>query len=257
MILPIFLYDNVLRGITPTWSGTTVTDSEPANSTDWRDFSLFEADTGTLDFEMSTDTDIDSVSVFVSTYSGGGSESIVLQYESSPSTFTALKTISPCGGKLTFGQFSSVTVLSGRKIRFVITAGTTLLIRQLVVGEAMVAETGQFASMQYPTLLGGLKLTNSISANGSILGRDVKRVERMGSLNLDLLTPAWVRGTWEPFAYHAARYPFIYVPNFAAYPNEVAFSVAESIDAPSNMGKGERMAVQWKLRHVVADEYGV
>jgi hypothetical protein len=183
----------------------------------------------------------------------------VLSYSMSPrhQPLPPSKQLSPCGGKLTFGQFSSVTVLSGRKIRFVITAGTELLIRQLVVGEAMVAETGQFASMQYPTLLGGLKLTNSISANGSIIGRDVKRVERMGSLNLDLLTPSWVRSTWEPFAYHAARYPFIYVPNFAAYPNEVAFSVAESIDAPSNMGKGARMAVQWKLRHVVADEYGV
>ena len=255
MIKPKILYNNILRGITPTWSGTTVADAPPANAIDWRDFSLFTANTGNLDFTMTADTDIDAVSIFVATTAG--SNSIVLQYESAPSTFTTLKTYSAPSGTLTLDTFASVTVLSGRKIRFVITAATTMNIRQLVVGEAMETEMGQFTTMQYPTLLGGLKITNSISANGSVIGRDIKQVERMGSLTLDYLTPSWVRATWEPFARHAARYAFIYQPHPTGYAYEVAFSTADSIEAPTNMGKGDRMAVSWKLRHIVADQYGI
>ena len=255
MIKPKILWNNVIRGITPTWSGTTVTDAAPANAIDWRDFSLFTANTGNLDFVMTANTTIDAVSIFVATTAG--TNSIVLQYESSVATFTTLKTYSTPSGTLTLDTFASVTVLSGRKIRFAITAATTMNIRQLVVGAVMEAEMGQFSSMQYPTLLGGLKITNSISSNGSVIGRDIKQVERTGSLVLDYLTPAWVRATWGPFARHAAKYPFIYQPDPSNYSYEVAFSTTDNIEAPSNMGKGDRMAVSWKLRHIVADQYGI
>ena len=175
MILPKFLYNNVLRGITPTWSGTTVTGKEPANAIDWRDFSYFSADSGNLDFTMTANTDIDTLSVYVATFTGTGAETIELQYESSPSVYTSLQTVNPAGGKLTFDEFTGVTVSSSRNIRFVIATGTgTLLIRQLVVGEVLEAETGQFASMTYPNLVGGVKVSNVISTNGSIIGRSIK-----------------------------------------------------------------------------------
>lgn len=256
MILPKFLYNNVLRGITPTWSGTTVTGKEPANSIDWRDFSYFSADSGNLDFTMTTNTDIDTLSVYVATFTGTGAETIELQYEDSPASFTSLQTVNPAGGKLTFDEFSGVTVTSGLKIRFVITTGTgTLLIRQLVVGEVLTAETGQFASMTYPNLTGGVKVSNVIATNGSIIGRSIKRLERTGMLDLDLLTATWYRANWETFAQHAARYPFIYQPDSTNYASEVAFSAVEGgIPSPKNMGKGDRMAISWKLRNLVADE---
>ena len=256
MIKPKILYSNVVRGITPAFSGATVSGKGPSNATDWQDFSFFTADTGNLDYTMAVDTDIDAVAIYVATTAG--SNSIVLQYESSPATYTTLKTFSTPSGTLDIEEFTSVTVLAGRKIRFAITAATTMNIRQLVVGEVMEAEIGQFASMTYPTLLGGVKASNSISQNGSLLSRSIKRVERVGNLDLEYLTAAWVRSTWEPFARHAARYPFIYQPDPTNRPAEVAMAVASGgIEAPANMGKGDRMSVQMKLNMLVADSLAI
>lgn len=253
-ILPKFLYNNVLRGITPSFSGTTVSGSPPANSIDWRDFSYFDADTGNLDFTMTANTDIDTVSVYVATFTGTGAETIELQYESSPSTYTSLQTINPAGGKLTFDEFSGVTVSSGRNIRFVITAGTgSLLIRQLVVGEVMEAEQGQWATATNPEFYQGIQVSNSIAQNGSILGRSIKRVEKQGKIMLDYLSASWVRSTWEPFSQHMARYPFVYSWNPRDYPAEIAWCAAQSIKAPSHTSNG-LLSVDVPCRMLVADE---
>jgi len=256
MIKPKILYGNALRGITPTFSGTTVSGKGPENATDWQDFSFFTANSGTLDYTVGADTDIDAIAIYVATTAG--TNSIELQYESAPATFTSLKTFSTPSGTLDIEEFTGVTVSSGRIIRIIITAATTMNIRQIVVGEVMEAEVGQFASMTYPTLLGGVKASNAISQNGSILSRSIKRIERVGNLELDYLTASWVRSTWEPFAAHAARYPFIYQPDPTNRPTEVAFAVASGgIEAPKNMGKGDRMSIQMKLNMLVADSLAI
>lgn len=257
MILPKFLYNNVLRGITPTWSGTTVSGKGPGNATDWRDFSFFQADSGNLDFTMTADTDIDTLSVYVANFTGTGAETIELQYESAPATYTSLQTINPAGGKLTFDEFSSVTVLNGRKIRFVITVGTgSLLIRQLVVGEVLESERGQWASATVPTFYAGIQVTNSIAQNGSVLGRSIKRVEKQGKIMLDYLSAGWVRSSWEPFAQHCARYPFIYQWNNRDYPSETAFAAATKINPPEHSQNG-LLSANMPLRLLVADENAV
>jgi hypothetical protein len=256
-IQPRFLYNNVLRGITPTWSGTSVSGSTYENALDWLDYSYFQANSGNLDFTMTANTDIDTLSIYVANFTGTGSQSIVLQYESSPSTFTTLVTKTTTSGKLSFDDFSGVTVSSGRKIRFVITVGTgALLIRQLVVGEAMTAERGQWASATPPTFYQGIKVTNSISQNGSILGRSIKRVEKQGQIKLDHLSASWVRSTWEPFAQHAARYAFIYQWNERDYPLETAFAIAQDIKAPNHTNSG-LLSVDMPCRFLVADENAI
>ena len=259
MNYPHFLYDNVLRGITPTFSGTTLSGKTPANAVDWKDFSYFEADSGNLDYVVTEDTTIDAVSLYVATFTGTGAQSIELQYESAPATFTSLSTTASAGGVLTLTEFTPVTVLTGRTIRFVITVGTgSLLIRQLVVGEVLIAEQGQFKTVTVPTLLGGIKTSNVISGNGSVLGRSIKRVERMGKIDIENLTPSWVRSTFEPFAYHAAKFPFIYAWNPTTYPNEIAFTVVEkSITPPNHNGKGARLDMSWSVRHLIADSYAL
>lgn len=254
MIKPKFLYNNVLRGITPSWSGTTVSGSPPASSLDWKDFSYFSADSGNLDFTMTADTDIDTLSVYVATFTGTGAETIELQYESSPSVYTSLQTVNPAGGQLTFDEFSGVTVSSGRNIRFVITVGTgTLLIRQLVVGEVMEAEQGQWSTATNPEFYQGIQVTNTIAQNGSILGRSIKREERSGKIMLDHLTAAWVRSTWEPFAKHMARYPFVYSWNPRDYPDEIALCTVSKISTPSHTQNG-LLSVNAPCRFWVADE---
>ena len=258
MIYPEILYDNVIRGITPTWSGTTVSEYPPANCYDWRNFSLFEADTGNLDFVMTADTPISELSVYVRTLIGGSSNTIELQYESAPAVFTSLQTVNPVQGKLSYDKFTEVTVATGRKIRFVVTVGggDTIFIRQLVVGVAMVAEQGQYQSAQDPTLVNGVKVSNTISVNGSIIGRSIKRLDRKGNLQLDNLSAAWVRSDWEPFANHAARYPFIYQWNDRDYPDSTAFSTA-TLETPQHSGIGDLMNVSGKLQNLVADDYAV
>jgi hypothetical protein len=253
-ILPKFLYDNALRGITPTFSGTTVSGSPPANAHDWRDFSYFQADSGNLDYTMTANTDIDTVSVYVANFTGTGAETIELQYESSPSVYTSLQTINPAGGKLTFDEFTGVTVSSGRNIRFVITVGTgSLLIRQLVVGEVMEAEQGQWSTATNPEFFQGIQVSNNIAQNGSVLGRSIKRVEKRGKVMLDHLTASWVRSTWEPFAQHMARYPFVYSWNPRDYPDEIGWCVANSIKAPNHTNNG-LLSVSVDCKVLVADE---
>ena len=258
MIKPRFLYNNILRGITPTWSGTAVAAKGPENAVDWLDFTFFEADNGDLDFVMTEDTDIDSWSVYVATYTGTGDEKIELFYESGAGVFSSLGAVDPVGGKLAYNEFTGVTVLSGRKIRLRVFSGTeSLKIRQIVVGEVMEAEMGQYVSAVNPIFTQGVRMTNIISQNGSILGRNIKRLERMSELSIEYLTEEWYRSTWEPFARHATRLGFIYIQNYRDYPGECAFSVAESMEQPKNSGNGNRKNVSWQLRNLVADELAV
>jgi len=148
MIQPRILYSSLLNGITPTFSGTTLTGMPPASATDLMDWSFFRANTGNLDFTMTADTPIDAVAIYVKTTAG--SNSIVLQYESSPATFTTLATFSSPSGSLALTTFNSVTVLNTRKIRFVITDATTMDIRQLMVGALLTAPTGQWSTATPP-----------------------------------------------------------------------------------------------------------
>jgi len=256
MMRPKFLWNNVLRGITPTWSGTTVTGKGPANSVDWFNWSYFTADAGDLDFTMTANTDIDAASIYTATNTA--STTIALKYESSVSSFTTLKTWTATSGKLTLDEFTGVTVSSGRRIRLSFSGGD-INVRQLVVGEVLEAEQGQYDDMTYPTLTGGVKTSNVVSVNGSIIGRSIKRLERRGTLSLDYLSASWYRTNWEPFAKHAARYPFIYQPNPSGQPTEVAFSAVEGgISSPSNMANlGDRMTFKWKLHNLVADEFAI
>lgn len=249
------LYSNVLRdATTTTYSGTTASGFDVANSYDYFDWTLFRASSGStnLDFTMGANTDIDSVSIYTKTVAG--SNSITLQYESTVSAFTTLQTYTAVSGKLTFDTFNSVTVASGRRIRFVFSVASTLDVRQLWVGEYMEFQRGQWAGIMPPTLTQGVKVTNNISVNGSFLGRSIKRLERKGKIELEHLTESWVRDTWEPFAIHATKKPFIYLwSDNSGYSSEVAYCFAENIMAPKNANNGF-MSVEMPIRMLVADE---
>ena len=248
------LYNNVLRDATTvTYSGTETSGFEKENATDYFDWTLFRTSSGStsLDFTVGTDTDLDSVSAYVKTV--GGTNSITLQYESSVSAFTTLQTYSAPSGSLTFDTFNSVTVSSGRRIRFSIVSATSIDIRQLWAGEYMEFQRGQWATATPPTLTQGIKVSNNISVNGSFLGRSIKRTERSGKISLEHLTQDWVRDTWEPFADHCARSPFVYLwSDNTAYSSEVGYCFAENIVVPKNAGNSF-MSVEMPLRMLVAD----
>ena len=226
----------------------------PANAVDMNDWSFFRSETGNLDFTMTSDTDIDCVAIYVA--SGAGTNSIELQYESAPATYTSLKTFSAPTGTLDIEEFTGVTVASGRNIRFVITAATTIDIRQLMVGEVLEMPTGQWASASPPVFTQGVKVTNNIGANGSVLGRSIKRLERSGKIQLDYLTDSFVRNSLEPFIQHASRYPFIYQWDPTNNPTDVSFSYAEKIN-PATHAENGYLSFEMPIRSLVADSLAI
>jgi hypothetical protein len=117
----------------------------------------------------------------------------------------------------------------------------------------MEMQRGQWVTATPPTLTQGIKVTNNISVNGSFLGRSIKRLERKGKIDLEHLTEAFVRDTWEPFAKHAATKPFIFKwSDNSAYSSEIGYCFAENIVAPRNAGNSF-MSVEMPMRMLVSD----
>ena len=194
-ILGRVLYDNLCAqsGNAITVSFTEV-DGKPAdNAFDYFGYTLFEVPAstvdGTVDVTCPDGGDLDSWSCYIDTYSGTGDQKIELLYESTPSTYTLLDTLTTAGGKLTLDDFGSVSVTAGRKIRFRFNTGTTAMtVRQLFAGEKMDFEQGQFSGVTPPNLRYGVKLSNTISQNGKIIGRNIKRINRQMNIDLEHCT---------------------------------------------------------------------
>jgi hypothetical protein len=246
------LYENVARvsGNTLSYSGSEVEGFEYENSYDWRDFSLFRAAIGTteLDITVGADTIVDSAAVWF--LERVATATITLQLELTAAVFTTVATFSLIAGTNTMqmSSFNSATVPSGQRVRWLIAAGAAVLdIRQLCVGRKMVNPVGQYVGQTPLSLLQGVVTTNIIAINGSVIGRNYRRVERRDRLEWQYLTPAWVRSYWQPFTVHAARNAFFYLWAPTRYPAEVAMATAESIEAPSNSSPPPFMSASMPL----------
>lgn len=248
------LYDNLARldGVTITYSGTTVAGFEPENAFDWRDFSFFAAEasaTTTLDVELPDGGTLDAWSVYCASYSDPATSTINLYAETGAGVFTLLDTVTVQDEPLiTLRTVAETTIAAGRRLRYeFVTGPSTLPCRELVAGLRLDFPMGQHEGITPPNLLQGVVVTNVIGENGSILGRDVKRVERKTQIDLNFLEPDWVRTEWEAFATHATRYAFFYQWDPEGYPDEVVFASAESINAPANSSPPGKMAVTMPL----------
>ena len=176
---------------------------------------------------------------------------------SSPSVFTNIDTFGDSRGELRVFIFNNTTILSGRKLRFEFQIGSDpLLVRQLVAGQRLSLQMGQYAGISPPRLLSGIVQSNTIAQNGSILGRNVRRLERNNSIDLQYLTESWIRDNWDPFARHASRFAFIYQWNHNDYPDEVAFATGE-VQPPVNSMPPGHMSVTMPMKILVADKYNV
>lgn len=75
-----------------------------------------------------------------------------------------------------------------------------------------------------PPILGRAPdLTTIISDNGAFIGRSVKRANWQTNLDLDFLTPEWVRSYWLPFMTAIETQPFFMLWNPVDYPGEASF----------------------------------
>lgn len=257
MILPDVLYDNAFRDATPSYSGTITTGFEAVNAVDWRDFTKFRPSVGTTTFDVTCPANhaIDSFA-FWAKMNVDASCTFLLQYESSVGVYTTLgSSISRndlVANPMIFQTFAAVTVLAGRKIRLSCTVATTgdWDIRQVTAGTRLTFETGQWAGLSPSRLQQGVVAENVIAQNGSIIARNLRRLEKQGKISLQYLTASWVRTYWNPFAVHASRYPFWFRHNPTDYATESAFAAASEINAPVNAMPTPRMSVDMPIRYL-------
>lgn len=254
------LYENAARdaGVINTYSGITVTDKEFQNSYDWRDFSIFAVEQNEvntqLDITLLTTRDIDNVGLWVKPL-GSGTGNIELFYESAPAVFTSIQDwdVDVDDGLMIHEDFSSLNVVAGRKIRWQFNTGATnrMLIRQLAVGERLDFPIGQRDGVAPTALNGDMIIDSNISVNGSVVGRSVRRMDRMSTIELEYLTEAFVRGDWQNFTTHAISNAFFYRQDKINFPLEANFSIATIIPRPMNMMPPPLMKASLPLKNLV------
>lgn len=232
--LPRVLYDNRFRdeGAAVLYDGAETEGFNIEYASDWRDYTYFRTDEGitNLDAEMASEATMDSAAVFVRTVDlTAGSFDLVLQYESAPSTFTTVHTFSLDNENFVqYAQFSEVTIPAGSRVRwrFDIPAGEYVDVRQLAVGMKLVFETGQHQGIRPTDWDANYRYSNNMSVNGSFIGRSRVREANNASLQLTLLTEAWIEANLLSFMEHMQRFSFFYVWDYDDHPEQSAYAVA-------------------------------
>jgi len=255
MVLPQVLYDSALHRFKASLSydGTLVEGFDPENAVDWRDFSLFRADTGTTHLKVQTTAaiNLDSFVFWLTALPA----SVTLYVETSPddAVWTTRATVAVTS-LLQWADFTSVAVASGDYIRVRIANGSggAIDFRQISVGLKLQFPVGQWNGIAPPTLYSGVVVENVTAVNGSIIGRNVRRLEKSGKLDINLLDPTWIRTYYDPFQRHAGRFAFWYRWHPVGYPTEVAFAAANDIVAPTNDRPGPKMKIEMPMRLLTA-----
>lgn len=252
LVLAQVLYNSALATYKASlaYSGAVTSGFEPLNAVDWRDFSLFKAANSTtyLTAQVTADTLVDTICAW---RAPGGSASIGVTAETSPDgvTWTNLTGVTCSVGQMKWADITPTTVPSGGYIRARIQGGASVSYwRQISIGSKLQFPRGQWAGISPPSLYQGVVVENVISANGSIIGRNLRRLEKKGAIELTHLDPAWVRTYWDAFAQSAAKYAFWYRWSPVGYPTEICFAVADSIEAPVNAAPPPLMSVTMPIR---------
>jgi hypothetical protein len=255
MNLPQVLWDNLFArsGYVTAYTGTETAGFERQNAWDWFDWSSFRPSLGTSSLEVTlpAGATVDAAVLFSGGIAGLAT-SVSVEYETAPAVWASLGTFGAPAAGMVWLDIGSTAIGVGRKVRFLFTGVTgTIDVRQVTVGARLSFPTGQWSGMAPPTLTSGVVTETVISIAGSMLGRNVRRMEKTAEIALDYLEQSWVRATWEPFAQHATRFSFWYRWNPTEYPAEIALAGAMEIKAPTN-GKQPFMSLSMPLK-VITD----
>lgn len=264
MSQPKILWNNVLRTANSSgFVGTPADGFTYHNLTDYQDYTLTRfADDEYAYYRYTNGVTIDSWGLYASNLSNGACE---IDLYTGPSfggaTLRSRITLDANGSGLFFDDFTEVTLDPNDYIIIEVdTPGDAgyCYVRQCFVGQYLQPPQGQYASMTNPTKQMGYQMNSTISQNGDVLSRSIKRMERTGQLDISHITEQWYRDNWEPFAAHAVKYPFFYTPQPTDYPNETSYATAQKVVAGKPMGIGDLMSVSWKINSLVADgDYAV
>jgi hypothetical protein len=256
MTLAQVLYDNALRKGTVSYNGVIIPGFEPVNAYDWRDFSLFRwepaAGSRVLMVQIDSAILVDSL-VFWATAEIPAGLVFGLDWSTDGIGWTPLLSGLTVAGEMQWLDVPTpVTVPATKWLRFYLHNSTGLPIdfRQISFGPKLQFPMGQWNGIAPPKLLHGVVVETVISVNGSILGRNLRRITKEGMLSLNYLTQDWVRNSWNPFAIHASKYAFWWRWNPVTYPTEIALTVADKIEAPKNSSPPGRMEVSMPLLYL-------
>lgn len=256
MVLPQVLYDSLLHRFqsTITYDGTTVDGYDDTNAVDWRDFSLFRASVGTTNLKIQSDATVrpvDTLAVWWLAHAGTATIYVETSPDDSAWTTVATQALAQAGG-IAWLDFAAANVPSSGWLRVRIVTTVALDFRQISVGQRLEFPVGQWNGIAPPTLYSGVVVDNVTAVNGSIIGRNVRRLEKSGKLDINLLDPSWVRDSFDPFNRHAGRYAFWYRWHPVGYPTEVAFAAANDIVAPVNERPRNKMKIEMPMRLLTA-----
>jgi hypothetical protein len=243
LVIPQFLWDNTSRraGASVAYQGAAENVRFPlANALDWKDWTLFEVQTGTTDLVIRLPYDFayDSWAWFVKSPTAGadGDWSMRPYWESAPGVFSPLTAagISPRARGLGMESFASQVIPANRAflLRFIVPAGQVLYVRQVAQGASLIPPIGQQVGIAPPSLQQSWKLSNGMSVNGSLISRSLVRLVKEYNVDLEYLTPAFCSDTWAPLCTHALKYPFFFRWSPRNYPLDCLFAAASSVPAP-------------------------
>lgn len=244
MVCGQVLWKNVLRydGVTVTYDGTVVSGFPAVNAYDWRDFSLFQPEASAhLTVESASALGADTICVW---WQSNGTDTVALESWSG-SAWVAVDTAEQADGQMVWLDIPAASPLKWR-----LTFSGSNKIRQITLGTKLTFPIGQWNGVNPSSLYQGVVIQNVISMNGSIIGRNLRRIEKSGKIELTLLLPDWVRASWDPFSQHAATKAFFYRWDPVGHAAEVAFAVADSIEAPTNDSPPPRMKVSMPLKFI-------
>ncbi len=274
------LYKNEFRrSLVTSYDGTEIDGFGYINAYDWADWSLFLTELSAdrrLTFSFPLNTTFNTFAVYVvpfTTYElpdeaiiglaligeaqigqSNGSCTVTLEKETGSGTgiYTVLATKIFTGtAQMYYVNLAATHTIAGTervRVRFNNTGGSQLVVRDMALGLRLDFDMGQHAGVAPPTLTSNVVLTNSVSVNGSLLGRQSRQMTKTMEIDLQPVAPDWVRTYWEPFAQHAVKKPFYYAWNYATYPLEVCLASATDIPAPENAMPVPKMKCNMPLR---------
>ena len=271
------LYDNVLsRAVDYTYSVAPIVGYEPINAWDWHDWSLFATElsgVSTLDFELPAGTEWDSWAIYAVPFDltnypdealiglsligsaiigqTSGTCVIDLQKETSPGSgiYTTIDTVFFQSTRALYYKPDMQNTHNGEKLRLRFTNGSAsqLYIREICVGKTLLMPLGQHAGIAPPSLVSGLVITNTMSTNGSYLGRQTRRTVKRAEIMMEPVSVEWVRTNWNPLALHMAKYAAFWIWDYYDFPDDLAFVVATDIPPPENIRPGGKMKFNMPL----------
>ncbi len=239
------LYDSIIRSGSLAYSAAQVPGFELPNLYDWRDFSMFRSAAGaTLIVDMlASDTWADTLAVWPIVQAGADT-GITLEVSDDGTTWA---TVIVCASFTDPSpHWFDLAELTARYFRFTFDGAGNF--RQIALGKRLQFPIGQWMGLNPPKLVQGVIVQNVISMNGSIIGRNLRRIEKGGRIDLTLLLPDWVRTEWDAFALHCTKLSFFYRWDPVKHGDEIAFAVADGIEAPVNDSPPPRMKVGMPIK---------